>query len=119
MEKSFRVATLALLLGGSICMAGAAAAETKKCPGLRALNGECANPLTVADAQSRAMIISTVRVSYYGTPIGDIGGPFIPFDKQFQNSPNNLNSLIFGLPTYTYFTPGGGGSIPFIINRTK
>lgn len=119
MEKSLRSAKLLLLLGGWICMAGAAAAEPKKCPGLRALNGECANPLTVTDAQSRAMIISTVRTSYYGTPVGDIGGPFIPFYKQFQNSPTDLNSLIFGLPTYTYLTPGGSGSIPFIINRTK
>ena len=48
------------------------------------------------------MIVSTVRVSYYGTPIGDIGGPFIPFDKQFQNSPTNLNSLVSGLPTYSF-----------------
>ena len=92
---------LILVFAGWICTTGMAFAEPK-CPGLRALNGQCANPLTVADAQSRAMIVSTVRVSYYGTPIGDIGGPFIPFDKQFQNSPTNLNSLVFGLPTYSY-----------------
>ncbi len=80
---------LILLFVGWICTTGVAFAEPK-CPGLRALNGQCANPLTVADAQSRAMIVSTVRVSYYGTPIGDIGGPFIPFDKQFQNSPTQF-----------------------------
>jgi hypothetical protein len=118
MEKSFRAAKLVLLIGGWICTAGAASAETK-CPGLRALNGQCANVLTVADAQSRAMIVSTVRVSYFGTPIGDIGGPFIPFDKQFQNNPNSLNSLVSGLPTYTFLTPGVGGSNPYVINRTK
>ena len=92
---------LITLFVGWICATGVAFAEPK-CPGLRALNGQCANPLTVADAQSRAMIVSTVRVSYYGTPIGDIGGPFIPFDKQFQNSPTNLNTL--GPPTYSYLT---------------
>ena len=120
MEKSLRSTKLLLLLGAWICMAGEATAETKKCPGLRALNGECANPLTTADAQARAMIVSTVRVSYYGTPIGDIGGPFIPFDKQFQNSPTNLNSLVFGLPTYTFLTPVlPCGSGCFVINRTK
>lgn len=119
MEKGFRAVKLALLLGGWLCMAGAAAAETKKCPGLRALNGECANPLTTADAQSRAMIVSTVRVSYYGTPIGDIGGPFIPFDKQFQNSPTNLNSLMFGLSTYTYLTPVTCPTFCYVVRRTK
>jgi hypothetical protein len=124
MAKSFRLAQLLLLLVGWICTGGAAAAETKKCPGLRALNGECANPLTVADAQSRAMIISTVRVSYYGTPIGDIGGPFIPFYKQFQNSPVNINQLVYGLPTYTFLTPFNGVGCPapgecWTVRRTK
>ncbi len=76
---------LITLFVGWICATGVAFAEPK-CPGLRALNGQCANPLTVADAQSRAMIVSTVRVSYYGTPIGDIGGPFISFESNFKTA---------------------------------
>ncbi len=123
MKKNMRSAIALLLLGGWICTVDTASAQPKKCPGLRASNGECANPLTVGDAQSRAMIVSTVRVSDLGTPIGDIGGPFIPFYKQFQNNPTNLSQLVVGLPTYTFLVqcPGGGCGPTFFwtIHRTK
>lgn len=77
----------------------AAHADQRKCPGLRALNGQCANQQTVEDAQLRAMVVTTVRTSYLGTPIGTIGGPFIPFERLFQDNP-----AVFGLPTYTIFS---------------
>jgi hypothetical protein len=35
-------------------------------------------------------------VSYYGTPQGSIGGPYIPFERFFQD-----NDILFGLPTAT------------------
>ena len=40
----------------------------QKC--LRALNGECTNPLSVEAARLRAEIIPAVRLSYFGTPAG-------------------------------------------------
>lgn len=119
------LATLALALIG-LCAGVSAGFAAPKCPGLRALNGECANPLVVGDAESRAMTVSTARLSYFGTPMGDIGGPFIPFNKQFQDSPSRLNEITNGLPTYSYLNPAlyflfgpttvvGG----VVVNRTK
>lgn len=64
----------------------------EKC--LRALNGACTNPLVVEAARLRAVIIPTVRVSYLGTPMGTVGGKYIPFERFFQDNPT-----IFGLPT--------------------
>ena len=64
----------------------------EKC--LRALNGACTNPVVVQEAQLRAVVIPTVRVSYFGTPAGTVGGAYIPFERLFQDNPT-----IFGLPT--------------------
>jgi hypothetical protein len=69
-----------------------AAVPKEKC--LRALNGACSNPVVVEAARLRAIIIPTVRVSYLGTPMGTIGGKYIPFERFFQDNP-----AIFGLPT--------------------
>ena len=63
---------------------------------LRALNGACTNPVVVEAARLRAIIIPTVRVSYLGTPMGTVGGRYIPFERFFQDNPT-----IFGLPTNT------------------
>ena len=69
------------------------ATESKeKC--LRALNGACTNPVVVQEAQLRAVVIPAVRVSYFGTPAGTVGGAYIPFERLFQDNPT-----IFGLPT--------------------
>lgn len=70
----------------------------QKC--LRALNGACTNPVSVEAARLRAEIIPAVRVSYFGTPAGTIGGDYIPFERLFQD-----NSLVFGLPTFTFVQP--------------
>jgi len=70
----------------------------QKC--LRALNGACTNPLSVESARLRAEIIPAVRVSYFGTPAGTIGGSYIPFERLFQD-----NALLFGLPTFTATFP--------------
>lgn len=67
----------------------------QKC--LRALNGSCTNPDLVEAARLRAVIIPSVRVSYYGTPAGTIGGSYIPFERFFQDNP-----VVFGLPVSTF-----------------
>lgn len=70
----------------------------QKC--LRALNGACTNPISVEAARLRAEIIPAVRVSYFGTPAGSIGGDYIPFERLFQDNP-----LVFGLPTFIFVQP--------------
>ena len=71
----------------------AAAAPQAKC--LKALDGSCTRTEIVELTRQRAAIIPAVRVSYFGTPQGSIGGPFIPFERLFQD-----NDTVFGLPTY-------------------
>jgi hypothetical protein len=68
------------------------AAIEQKC--LRALDGSCTNPLAVEAVRLRAEIIPAVRLSYFGTPAGTIGGAYIPFERIFQDNP-----LLFGLVT--------------------
>ena len=63
-------------------------------PCLRALNGACVRTEIVEATRLQALIISSVRVSYFGTPAGSIGGPFIPFERLYQH-----NDTLFGLPT--------------------
>lgn len=70
----------------------------QKC--LRALNGACTNPTSVEAVRLRAIIIPAVRVSYFGTPAGTIGGDYIPFERFFQDNP-----ALFGLPTFTFVQP--------------
>jgi hypothetical protein len=70
----------------------AAAPSNGKC--LRALNGACTNEASVEAARRRAMIIPAVTVSYLGTPAGSLGGPYIRYERIFQDNP-----LIYGLPT--------------------
>jgi hypothetical protein len=70
----------------------------EKC--LRALDGTCTNPDVVEAARLRAIIIPAVRVSYFGTPAGTIGGAFIPFERFFQDDP-----VVFGLPTRVLVLP--------------
>lgn len=86
--------TLAALLG--VAVPAAVSAQTPRCPGLRALDGTCANVAAVEIARRRAMILSSQRVSYFGTPAGTVGGQFIPFERLFRDDP-----LLFGLPTAT------------------
>lgn len=76
----------------------AATALPEKC--LRALNGACVNPVVVEETRLRAFIIPEVRVSYFGTPAGTIGGAYIPFERFFQDNP-----VVFGLPTITLVNP--------------
>ena len=68
----------------------------EKC--LRALDGSCTNPAIVESARLRAVIIPSVRVSYFGTPAGTVGGDYIPFERLFRD-----NDVVFGLPTNTFF----------------
>jgi hypothetical protein len=63
-------------------------------PCLKALDGSCVKTEIVEATRLRAVIIPSVRVSYYGTPAGSIGGPYIPFERLFQD-----NDVLFGLPT--------------------
>jgi hypothetical protein len=66
-------------------------------PCLRALNGACVNTAVVEETRLRAFVIPQVRVSYFGTPAGTVGGAFIPFERLFQDNPT-----LFGLPTNTF-----------------
>src|SRR5215472_6801989 len=77
-----------------------AAPAQEKC--LRALDGTCTKPLAVEGARLRAMIVPSVRVSYFGTPAGTIGGDYIPFERLFQDDPK-----VFGLPTNILGCPCG------------
>ena len=56
-------------------------------------------PDVVEAARVRAIIIPSVRVSYFGTPAGTIGGNYIPFERFFRD-----DVVLFGLPTSTYFS---------------
>jgi hypothetical protein len=67
----------------------------QKC--LRAFDGSCTNPDMVEAARLRAIIVPSVRVSYYGTPAGTIGGNYIPFERLFRD-----NAVLFGLPVSTF-----------------
>lgn len=67
-------------------------AKQQKC--LRALNGACVNAGVAEAARVRAAVIPSVRVSYFGTPAGTVGGRFIPFERLFQDNP-----ILYGLPT--------------------
>lgn len=73
------------------------APPVQKC--LKALDGSCTNPDMVEAARLRAVVLSSERVSYFGTPAGTIGGPFISFERLFQD-----NTFLFGLPTSTCIT---------------
>ena len=64
-------------------------------PCLKALDGSCVKGYIVEATRQRAAIIPAVRVSYFGTPQGSIGSPYIPFERLFQD-----NELLFGLPTF-------------------
>jgi hypothetical protein len=68
----------------------------QKC--LRALfDGACTNPAMVEAARQRAIIIPSVRVSYFGTPAGTVTLGDIPFERLFRDDP-----VVFGLPTNTF-----------------
>jgi hypothetical protein len=111
MAKPLLLTLMALMIGSAALPPASAEAESR-CPSLRAKNGKCVDPLLVEDAQNRAMIVSTVRNSYFGTPIGTIGGAFIPFERLFRDNP-----AVFGLPTYNVGHVGEGGV--FINQKTK
>lgn len=72
---------------------------------LRALDGKCTNLAVVESVRQRAIVFSTVRVSYYGTPAGPAPGGI---ERFFRDNP-----VLFGLPTAVY-SPG-----PCCIIRTK
>jgi hypothetical protein len=77
----------------------------EKC--LRALDGKCVDPMIAEAARLRAIIVPTVRVSFFGTPAGTIGGRYIPFERLFQD-----DVTVFGLPTSVY-------SLPCCVSRSK
>jgi hypothetical protein len=96
----------------SVALPSAVLAQSPRCPGLRALDGTCANIAAVEIARRRAMILSSQRVSYFGTPAGTVGGQFIPFERLLRDEP-----ILFGLPTVSTITV----DIDFraTVNRTK
>ena len=100
--------TIAVLAAIGSC--SLASAQTT-CPGLRAANGKCANLDAIEDAQARAMIITTVRVSEIGTPIGDVGN----YVRLFQDP----TSRLYGLPNVNYWLMFGSDPDKFRIVRTR
>jgi hypothetical protein len=91
---AFSIGSLSAAQAQQTRRAAAAAPPPPKC--LKALDGSCTNPDMVEAARLRAAVFSSVRVSYFGTPAGTVGGGFIPFERLFQD-----NDLLFGLPTST------------------
>ncbi len=97
---------LTILAAGLLCLAmvapllaqtrtqarTAAPAVPEKC--LRAANGKCVNPRMVEAVERRAVVLSQIRVSYFGTPAGSFGSRTIPIERFFQDDP-----VVFGLPT--------------------
>jgi hypothetical protein len=75
-------------------VAAAPPAPQQRC--LKALDGSCTNPDMVEAARLRGVVFASVGVSYFGTPAGTVGGPFIPFERLFQD-----NDILYGLPTST------------------
>ena len=114
--KMKRVAILLAAVGISALMSSATGAQStvKRCPGLKAANGQCANMQTVDEARQTSMVMTTVRNSYFESPIGEAAGPFIPFVRLFRDDP-----LLFGLPTYTIPTTVYGIPNTQVLRRTK
>jgi hypothetical protein len=103
---------LVITMVSSVGLLSAVSAQSQRCPGLRALDGTCANVAAVESARRRAMILSTQRVSYFGTPAGTVGGQFIRFERLFRD-----DLFLFGLPTVTTITVNP--DFTATVNRTK
>ncbi len=74
---------------------------------LRALDGSCTKQAVVESVRLRALVFSTLRVSYYGTPAGVVPGT-VAVERFFRDDP-----VLFGLPTVVY------GPGPCCILRTR
>jgi hypothetical protein len=102
----------------------APAVAQEKCPSIRTATGACAKPALVDAARRVAMIVPSMRVSYFGTPAGTTSGKGIPGERLFRDDP-----LLFGLPTVTtttltafpplFFGLGGGTITRVQTTRTK
>jgi hypothetical protein len=96
------VASALFLLSGAIFCAAQAQSQAVGQPVqncLRAFNGKCVKSEIAEATRLRAVIVPSVRVSYFGTPAGGIGGNDIPFERFFQD-----NDTLFGLPSVTCST---------------
>jgi hypothetical protein len=111
--KRNRLFTAALVIALAVGMVGTAGAQSqsRNQPGaqartqsqvncLRALDGSRTNPKVAEAARLRAIVIPALRLSYFGTPAGTVGGKYIPTERFFQDDPT-----VFGLPTNIFTTP--------------
>jgi hypothetical protein len=64
-----------------------------KCASIQSLDGQCADDKLVEKAEKRASVISSNQASYFGTPMGTVGLPFIPHERLFRD-----DRLLFGIP---------------------
>jgi hypothetical protein len=67
---------------------------------LRALDGSCTKLAAIEGVRQRAIVFTTMRVSYFGTPAGTVPGG-IDIQRFFRDDP-----VLYGLPTHVY-GPGG------------
>lgn len=87
------VLTLVALIGW---VPSALAQAQSRCPSIRALDGSCADPGLVDAVSKRSTVVSSSFGSYFGTPAGTVGLPFIPYERLFRDDVTR-----FGLPTTT------------------
>lgn len=101
MHRTYGLLQVALALGALLLVApGVGLSQEKqppkakqKCASVQSLDGQCADLKLVEKAEKRASVISSNQASYFGTPIGTVGLPFIPHERLFRD-----DRLLFGIP---------------------
>lgn len=101
MIRRFGLLQVVLGLAAMLLVApGVASSQEKKqsqkkqvCASIQSLDGGCADVKLVEKAERRASVISSNRASYFGTPMGTVGLPFIPHERLFRD-----DRVLFGIP---------------------
>lgn len=85
----------------------AAAQAPQPCPGLRAVNGQCAAPDLVAGNNVRSGVFASGYASYFGTPLGTVGTGPIDHQRVYRTGP-----LPEAPPLTVVFAPGSPAPTP-------
>jgi len=95
MNRRYGFLQMALGLGALLLVAPGVASsqEKQKCATIQTLDGVCADVTLVEKVERRASVISSNQASYFGTPIGTVGLPFIPHERLFRD-----DRVLFGIP---------------------
>ncbi len=87
------LALCAALAAAALLPLDASAAPKAPCKGLRAADGSCASKALVNRSQNRSTVGSSERSSYYGSPAGQLGDPYIKPQTAYRQ-----NRQQYGLP---------------------